>query len=96
MPELARLRRANSGWILGAFIKTFPGKSLTKMKGMDHIYLDKSAPQSTYVIKSNFCFMILWIFGVLSSWLKQRSDLYGSNGVWVFWMQVEIQPILPT
>ena len=47
-----RAPRANSGWIVGAFIKTFPGKSLTKIKGKDHIYLDKFAMGSVYVIKS--------------------------------------------
>ena len=40
-PELARRSRANSGMIFQAYIKTFPGKSLTKMKGKDHIHLDK-------------------------------------------------------
>ena len=40
-PRVGALRAPNSGWILGAFIKTFPGKSLKKMKGKDHIYLDK-------------------------------------------------------
>ena len=40
-PRVGALRTPTSGWIMGAFIKTFPGKSLTKMKGKDHIYLDK-------------------------------------------------------
>ena len=47
-----RAERANSGMILQAFIKTFPGKSLTEIKGKDHIYLDKFAMGSVYVIKS--------------------------------------------
>ena len=41
IPAVGTPRAPNSGWILGAFIKTFPGKSLTKMKGKDHIYLGK-------------------------------------------------------
>ena len=40
-PRVWRAKRANSGMIFRAYIKTFPGKSLTKMKGKDHIYLGK-------------------------------------------------------
>ena len=43
---------ANSGMIFQAYIKICPGKSLTEIKGKDHIYLDKFAMGSVYVMKS--------------------------------------------
>ena len=41
---------ANSEKVFPTFIHTFLGKSLTKIKGKDHIYLDKSVMGSIYVI----------------------------------------------
>ena len=47
-----RAERANSGMIFQVYIKTFPVKSLTQIKGKDHIYLDKFAMGSVCVIRS--------------------------------------------
>ncbi len=40
--------------IFDTFTKTFPGESLTKNEGKDHIYLYKFGMGSVYVIKSRF------------------------------------------
>ena len=40
-PLESTLSLARSGMIFKAYIKTFPGKSQTKKKGKDHIYLHK-------------------------------------------------------
>ena len=49
---MAGMLLGNIPVIFHTFIKTFPGKSLTEIKGTDHIYLDKFAMGSVYVIKS--------------------------------------------
>ena len=47
-------KRVGWGMDLGPVVKTFPWKSLTKIKGEAHIYQDILVMGSIYVMKSRF------------------------------------------
>ena len=75
VPQIAGMVRRTIPVILGTFMKTFYGKSLTKNEGKDHIYLDNFGIGSIYVITYIYIYIYTQYTGLLIRTIAPKIDL---------------------